>query len=200
MLIRVLDEAQIDPMTDAAIRGLLAECFPHYSRQFSASRHWHGIVPLLTAMAVSMGEPKVPDIKSGASDAKALNSPVIAACAVVIDRTIRIGARPVRVAGVGNVCALPAYRGRGVVDRVMLSAMAAAEERGFEWGMLFCRPEILKVYERTGWQPCMDRRFIRTDSVTGETVEMPADHGKMVLRIGYRPLPAGDIDLQGDKW
>ncbi|NLH16886.1 MAG: GNAT family N-acetyltransferase [Phycisphaerae bacterium] len=180
MEIRILEESQIDPMTDAAVRGVLAECFPHYSRLFSTSRHWRGNVPLFTAIAVDKSS--------------------VVACSVVIDRTIRIGARPVRVAGVGNVCALPAYRGKGIVDRILLAAMEVAAEQGFEWGMLFCRPEILKVYERTGWQPCMDRRFVRTDSVTGKSVEMPADHGKMFLRIGYRPLPAGDIDLQGDKW
>ena len=124
----------------------------------------------------------------------------VVACAVVIDRTIRIGARPVRVAGVGNVCALPAYRGGGIVDRVLLAAMEEAAGRGFEWGLLFCRPEIMKVYERTGWQSCMDRRFVRIDHATGQPVEISADHGKMFLRIGYRPLPPGDIDLQGDKW
>lgn len=180
MRIKLIDEPQIEPGTDAALRDLLAECFPHSARLFSANRHWSGNVPLFTVVATDKTH--------------------VVACTVVIDRTIRIGERPVRVAGVGNVCALPAYRGRGVVDRVLLSAMEEAAGRGFEWGLLFCRPEIMKVYERTGWQSCMDRRFVRIDSTTGESVEIPADHGKMVLRIGYRPLPPGDIDLRGDKW
>lgn len=180
MQIRLIDESQIIPATDTALRGLLAECFPHSSRLFSASRQWRGNVPLFTVVATDKTH--------------------VVACAVVIDRTIRIGARPVRVAGVGNVCALPAYRGGGIVDRVLLSAVEEGAGRGFEWGLLFCRPEIMKVYERTGWQSCMDRRFVRIDSTTGESVEISADHGKMFLRIGYRPLPAGDIDLQGDKW
>lgn len=180
MQIRLHDESQIDPATDAALRRILAACFPHNETQFSASRQWRGSVPLFTVVAT--------DKTHGV------------ACAVVIDRTIRIDGRPVRVAGVGNVCVLPDYRGGGVVDRVLLTAMEDAAGRGFEWGLLFCRPEIMKVYERTGWQSCMDRRFVRIDHATGQPDEIPADHGKMFLRIGYRPLPPGDIDLQGDKW
>jgi hypothetical protein len=156
MQIRLHDESQIEPATGAALRGLLAVCFPHNSRLFSANRHWRGNVPLFTSIATDKTH--------------------MVACAIVIDRTIRIDCRPVRVAGVGNVCVLPDYRGGGVVDRIM------------------------KVYERTGWQSCMDRRFVRIDHQTGQAVEIPADHGKMFLRIGYRPLPPGDIDLQGDKW
>lgn len=180
MQIRLIDESQIDPAIDAALRGLLAECFPHNARLFSASRQWRGNVPLFTVIATDKTH--------------------VVACAVVIDRTIRIGGRPVRVAGVGNVCTLPDFRGKGIIDRVLLSAMDEAAGRGFEWGLLFCRPEIMKVYERTGWLSCMDRRFVRIDHKTGQAVEIPADHGKMVLRIGFRPLPAGDVDLLGDKW
>ena len=180
MQIRLHDESQIDQATDAALRRILAACFPHNETQFSASRQWHGSVPLFTVVAT--------DKTHGV------------ACAVVIDRTIRIDGRPVRVAGVGNVCVLPDYRGGGVVDRILLTAMEEAADREFEWGLLFCRPEIMKVYERTGWQSCMDRRFVRIDHATGQPDEIPADHGKMFLRIGYRPLPPGDIDLQGDKW
>jgi predicted N-acetyltransferase YhbS len=180
MQIRLHDESQIDPATGTALRSLLAECFPYNSRLFSANRHWRGNVPLFTSIATDKTH--------------------VVACAVVIDRTIRIGARPVRVAGVGNVCVLPDYRGGGIVDRILLAAMEEAAGRQFEWGMLFCRPEIMKVYERTGWQSCMDRRFVRIDHTTGQPDEIPADHGKMFLRIGYRPLPPGDIDLQGDKW
>jgi predicted N-acetyltransferase YhbS len=180
MQIRLLDESQIDPATDAALRRTLATCFPHNETQFSGSRNWRGAVPLFTVVATDKTH--------------------IVACAIVIDRTVCIGERPVRVAGVGNVCVLPDYRGGGIVDRILLAAMEEAAGREFEWGLLFCRPEIMKVYERTGWLSCMDRRFVRTDHKTGQVVEIPAEHGKMFLRIGYRPLPPGDIDLQGDKW
>jgi hypothetical protein len=78
--------------------------------------------------------------------------------------------------------------------------MEEATQRGFLFGLLFCRPEIMKVYERTGWQPCMDRRFLRIDYETGQIVEIPSDHGKMVRLLTNHAFPSGDIDLQCDKW
>ncbi len=122
------------------------------------------------------------------------------ACTAVLDRAIRVSEESLRVAGVGNVCVLPEFRGGEIADQILTAAMEEAKRKGFLFGLLFCRPEIMKVYERTGWKPCMDRRFFRMDHETKQTIEIPSVHGKMIRLLTDHPFPSGDIDLRCDTW
>ncbi len=117
MAVRIIDECDIAPELDSAIRESLAICFPHRSEEFSRSRTIRNNVPSYTAV-ISDGE-------------KAL-------CQVaVMDRMIRVGDGQVHVAGVANVFVMPEQRGKGLCDMALEAAMAEAKKRGFDFGFSF---------------------------------------------------------------
>ena len=122
----------------------------------------------------------------------------VIAYAGVIDRTIKLGGEEYRVAGVQNVCVLPKYRHRRLSDGVLKAAMEEAHTQGFDFGLLFTRQNIEKVYTRNGWVRIKHRKFIRTEN--GVNVEMPPESVKMYYPLAVRNLLAGDVDLQGNKW
>jgi len=173
----LFDERQIDPTLDAAIRRGLCTCFPPDVAVFSHTRAWNGVVPIFTALIRDRDE--------------------VVAHAAVIDRTLRVGQRPLRVAGVGNVFVLPAERGRGLAGEVMTQAMAEAARRKFDAGLLFCLPELATVYARVGWQP-VDRPVRRIHD--GCDVPIPAKNVTMFYPLGVVELPPGPIHLAGDDW
>ncbi len=76
--------------------------------------------------------------------------------------------------------------------------MEEAHIQRFDFGLLLTRQNIEKVYTRNGWVWIKHRKFIRTEN--GVNVEMPPESVKMYYPLAVRNLPAGDVDLQGDKW
>ena len=96
----------------------------------------------------------------------------IVAHAGVVDRAIRVGGDSLRVAGIQNVFVLADYRGKGLCDEVMTMAMEEAGTQGFDAGLLFCIPELKKVYACCGWQMVGTDRIIRLDEA-GKEVALP---------------------------
>jgi predicted N-acetyltransferase YhbS len=173
---RIVDEREVDPRWDEAVRQNLCVCFPQDAAAFSQVRGWHGYRPQFSAYIEAEG--------------------TVVAHVGVVDHVVRVGARPVRVGGVQNVYVLPAYRGMGLCDRVMNAAMAEADRRGMELGLLFCSPALAKMYGRTGWISVEGRRVIcvrdgTENAVAGHTMYHP---------LALAALPAGDIHLQGNDW
>lgn len=172
------DHGQIPADLDTAILRTLAACYPEHRDMFARTRHWRGHIAAYRVIALDGG--------------------IVAAHVAVVDCTIRVGEASVRVAGVGQVAALPPYRKTGLIDRLLARAVDEAKDRGFDIGMLFCQERVRRVYERNGWIDITGRPCTRTEA--GERILMPPDHLRMMVPLAMAELPPGPIDLGGDKW
>ncbi len=200
MHIRIVNEEDIDARLDAEIRRGLVLCFPSDADVFATTRAWHGSAPSFSAVLEEGG--------------------TVVAHLGVVDRIIRVGTQPgacgtgvspvrakdaangpqsIRVAGLQNVCVLSEHRGRGLVDRVLDAAMAEARRRGFDDGLLFCVPELEKVYARCGWRTLPGVPVTRIDD-TGREVGLPGRNIAMYYPLARESFPPGPIHLQGNDW
>ena len=112
---------------------------------------------------------------------------------------ILVGQVRVWVAGIQNVFVLPECRGSGLFRQVMSAALEEARERGMEFGLLFCSPDIGQKYARQGWQLLEDRRVTRVDE-EGQSRPLPPKNVTMFYPLGGRGLPLGDLHLLGNDW
>ena len=179
MTLTIVEERQMDARLDAVIRQGLCTCFPADTDVFSQTRAWHGSAPAWSVLLFDEAE--------------------LVAHVGLVDRAITIGGRPVRVAGVQNVFVLPTRRGQGLCDQVMLRAMDEASRREYDCGLLFCVPQLEKVYARCGWLGLGEREVIRIDE-DGREVSLPDKNIAMFHPLRLRNFPAGTIHLQGNDW
>ncbi|MDR0362034.1 MAG: GNAT family N-acetyltransferase [Planctomycetota bacterium] len=177
--VTILDERNdMTAELDAAIRESLCLAMPGDAAAFSVSRAWHGSAPSYSAILQRHGR--------------------AVAHAGVVDRTIVAGRIPVRVAGVQNVFVLPEERGRGLSTPVMRAAMLEAGRRGFDLGLLFCLPELAKIYAPLGWTDLGVRDVVRT--AHGERLPLPGKNIAMFHALRLDSFPEGQIDLRGNDW
>jgi aminoglycoside 2'-N-acetyltransferase I len=102
--------------------------------------------------------------------------------ASVVERTLRVGDRPLRTGYVEAVATAPAQQGTGYGTVVMTDATALIRER-FELGCLGTGRQ--SFYARLGWQTWRGRSFLRTPD---GLVATPDDDGYiMVLRTPSSP-------------
>ncbi len=175
---RIINETEITEKLSSAIRKTLAICFPHHKDEFSKTHYLSDLKPLFSVI-----------IEDGND---------VVAYVGVIDRTIKVGGKKYRVAGVQNIGVLPKYRGRQLSDAVLKAAMKEAQIQRFDFGLLFTQEKIKKVYARNGWLQIKNRKFIRTeDSIN---IEMPTESIKMYYPLAVKDFPPGDVDLLGNKW
>ena len=179
MNLRVIEETEIVEAIDQAIRDGLCICFPPDQPVFSQTRKWHGTGPAWTVIAEEDG--------------------VIATHVGVVDRTVKAGEELVRVAGIQNMYVLPNFRKRGLGQAVLERSMAEAARRGFDCGLLFCVPELAKLYSACGWRLLPRERVVRIDE-EGREVDLPAKNIAMFLPLARSRFPAGVIHLQGNDW
>jgi predicted acetyltransferase len=111
---------------------------------------------------------------------------------VVYDKTIVSGGKKFRIAGIGDVCVEPDYRGNGLVGRLLSEVHAWAKNRGFAFTLLFGKIEI---YQSSGYMPCANN-FKLIDYKTN-TEEIKPIENAQYLPLGDKPWPASLIDLQG---
>ncbi len=180
MELLVIDESEMTPEMDAGIREGLCECFPADADVFSRTRAWHGS---LASWSILLREP----------------SGHIVAHTGVVDRKILAGDVPLHVAGIQNVFVLPDQRGKGLSDRVMVAAMKEAAAGHYDCGLLFCVPELEKVYARCGWKRLADVPVIRINERRME-VPIPGKNIAMFYPLKVTEFPAGRIHLQGNDW
>lgn len=165
---------------DQAIRRALCVCFPPDVDVFSRTRAWHGSGPAYSAVLLDAdGEP--------------------VAHAGVVDRTIDAGGEGLRVAGIQNVYVLPVWRGRDLSNQVLAAAMQEAAARGFDAGLLFCVPELARVYVPGGWKPLPETPVTRIDA-TGAEVPIPGKNVVMFYPLRVKTFPRGPIHLRGNDW
>ena len=177
---RVIDEADITDELDRAIRNTLVKCYPKDADHFSHTRWWHSL-PAWTVCAIYRSE-------------------TVASSLSVVERCVTVGGkgRMITVAGVGNVFAQLPWRKKGVIDRVMALALAEAQRRVLDAGLLFCEPALEKVYKRMGWETIDGAVFMSDES--GHCVPGPVKNITMVIPILADEFPSGDIDLNGRDW
>ncbi|MBC2878302.1 MULTISPECIES: GNAT family N-acetyltransferase [Streptomyces] len=105
----------------------------------------------------------------------------LVAHAGLVDLPLTAGGVRMDVAGLGGVAVAPGMRGRGLARRVVSAAMDDARSRGFSFGLLFCLPDRVGLYERLGWHPVADE----------VEVEQPDGPRVMPLRTLWTGLRAG---------
>ncbi len=179
MEIITLSEAEINPELDAAIRKSLCLVFPDGISTFSKTRAWHGSVSSWTHCIENKG--------------------AVIAHLGVVDRSVLIGEKILRIAGIQGVIVLPEYRKKGLSDHLLAAAMNEAQRRGFDFGLLFCLPALEKVYARCGWHCLSQRNIIRVDD-DGTEKPLPQKNIAMEYPLQLNTFPEGDIHLQGNDW
>lgn len=68
-----------------------------------------------------------------------------------IEREIRVGQAPRRVAGLSGVLVEEGWRGRGLGKRLVLAASEWARGAGYAAGVLFCGEAVRDFYDKCGW-------------------------------------------------
>jgi predicted GNAT family N-acyltransferase len=91
------------------------------------------------------------------------------------------GAGGLDVAGLGGVIVTPSERGRGLMFKVVEPVLALAEGMGPERAMLFCRPALVAVYLRLGFE----------EIAAPVWADQPAGPVTMPMRAMWRALRAG---------
>jgi len=179
IVITVVPENQMDERLDAEIRRGLCVCFPADVDVFSKTRAWHGSGPAWSVM-----------IEEG---------PVVIAHLGAVERTVEVDGELVRAAGLQNVYVLPDRRGKGYVDQLLAAAMEEAGRRRYDCGLLFCVPELEKVYARCGWKAMEGIEVMRMDE-QGQDTPLPGRNVAMYYPLARRELSGRRIHLRGNDW
>lgn len=179
MDLRIVDEREMDPALDRAIKDSMCECWPEFRDVFSRTRAWHGSHPAYSVAIEDEGR--------------------VTAHVSVHVRAVRVGDEQVTVAGIMNVIVVPDRRGRGLSAQVMGPAMDEALRRGLDFGLLFCAPEIEKVYASCGWQTVPTVEVTRIDE-NGNECGLPGANIAMVHPLKRADFPVGPIHLMGNDW
>lgn len=114
----------------------------------------------------------------------------------LIEQTVEVAGKPIRVAGVGAVVTAGEMHGRGYAQKAMRYAeKVMCEELNVEFGLLFCLDRLKPFYERQHWQ------------LLHESVEFDQPSGKMISPLNVLVLPckgqtwpAGAVDLCSLPW
>jgi GNAT superfamily N-acetyltransferase len=179
LVFRVIAEESVTADLDRRIRDILVACFPADAAHFSHSRCWHSRPAWVVVALVRDGT-------------------VAAHCASVERGVMVCGTRPVTVAGVQGFSVMPDWRGSGLSDRIMEHAIEETRRRGIEAGLLFCLPELEKVYARMGWRR-IDAAVVTRDG-SGNPAPLPEKNITMAIPVAIPAFPPGDLDLMGPDW
>ena len=177
--IRRLKDAQIDERLDQSIREGLCICFPPDKEVFSKSRAWHGTLPSWTLLIED-------------------NSQIIAHIGIV-ERKIRVTNEQISIAGLQNLFVLPAHRGKGFSPKMMKASMKEAGNLGHDFGLLFCVPQLEKLYALSKWKSLPSRRITHINKA-GQEIDLPSKTVTMYYPLARSEFPEGDIHLQGSDW
>jgi len=176
--LEVIEEAEMPPATDRAIRELLCECFPADVQSYARCRAWHDSWPAYTVIARRAGL-------------------VVGHLAIVV-RTVACADVRATVAGVQSFCVAPRYRGTGLSGRLMARALDESLRRWVCFGLLFCVPELEGFYATFGW--VKTNRPVAMLDEHGESVPIPGKNICMFIELGEVGFPAGPLDLLGGDW
>jgi GNAT superfamily N-acetyltransferase len=172
LILEDFPDARVDPALDTELRDLFVTCFPKDEPLFSKHRHYR--------------EP--PAHRWMIRDA----SGRLMAHACIHDKTLGSPAGDLHIGGVAEVCVHPDYRGQGLVRLLMPRIQKWLTDRHFDFSILFGRTE---VYASSGYKN-VDNPLRQLDPATGQWIVQPVANA-MILPLGLRPWPPGEIDLRG---
>ena len=86
----------------------------------------------------------------------------------IVDRSMRIGHKTVRVGGIAGVGTDPAHRNKGLASQVLNQAIELMGEKGYDLSFLF---GIQDFYPRFGFATCMAERRFSMDTRAAERVQ-----------------------------
>ena len=114
----------------------------------------------------------------------------------IVERQALVGGHEVRLAGIGGVGTLPAWRGRGVAALALRTAdVFLRDDLRADFGLLVCSESMTRYYERLGW------RVVPGPLVFEQPNGQTTYDGKTMVLPGVRTeWPAGVIDLRGLPW
>jgi hypothetical protein len=180
--IRVIEDRDISADLDQAIRSTLVTCFPHHEKIYSKTRR--NYTPLAwTVVAV-------------ADDGSAASLISVAERRMLLPES----GGSLWTAGIGTVSALPKYRKTGLIGHIMALVLEEADRRGYDIGMLFCKPPLVPVYSRMGWsvhEPPVT--IIGTDG-TPKVKNPTGEHFAMTRPLKIDPVPSEPVDAAGPDW
>ncbi|MEU5776084.1 GNAT family N-acetyltransferase [Streptomyces venezuelae] len=99
------------------------------------------------------------------------------------------------VIGVGGVAVAPDVRGRGLARRILTTALSHARTMGPPHALLFCRPPLVALYERLGWQAIPTEVPVLVEQPQDRVITMPLHTMVTPLHEGAR-WPEGPVRLR----
>jgi hypothetical protein len=176
----IINEKDISPELDIAIREMLVVCFPADREYYQRQSWWH-CVPIYRVLG---------------KNAKGS----IISHAAVVERTVLVGLQltKVRVAGIQSFCVLQNYRSTGLSNKMVSIAMEEGGRRNFDAGLLFCRKPLEKIYSGMGWYK-LNAAVYKEEEQKNKTL-MSTSGITMFYPLTINQFPSGDIDLVGTDW
>lgn len=114
----------------------------------------------------------------------------------LLDHTVKVDGRPVRIGGIGAVVTAKEMHGRGYAQKTLRHAERfMCEELKVDFGLLFCLDRLRSFYERQGWQTVRER--VEFDQPAGK---MASPFNLMVLPCRNQVWPDGEIDICSFPW
>lgn len=175
--LEIIEDIKVRAADDAAVRKLLAICFPGDAAFFLKSRVWHSAPECILIR------------RSGRE---------IKGHVAIIIRAVRCGRVKINIAGIQSLAVNPECRGTGLAQALMTESMAEAWRRKIEFGLLFCVPALERFYASLGWRR-IDAPVCMRDE-TGGKAPLPSKNICMVLALSGKAFPEGAIDLLGRDW
>jgi len=177
----VHNENEITPELDAKIRENLCIAFPHSAWYFKDARGWKGAFPSWSVIGFD-----------------SVNNPVVH-CGVV-ERVVTIESRPYRVFGIQNVYVLEPYRGRGLAKKLITMVVEEANRRTLDYGLLFARPHVAKLYTDLGWE-LVDTKVVLQKAEDRKEFIREFEHDALYYKsMRNEKIPAGTIYFNGPDW
>jgi len=181
--IEIFNENEISSELDRKIRKGLCTSFPQYADHFGETRSWHGVYPVSSVVGFSDDE----------------NSRVIAHVGIVQRQILVNRNNKLVIFGIQNVFIHPDHRGSGLLGSLLNMVVEYVEDGSFDCGLLFCIPELERVYNRFSWKKINNPRIVKVDENDKEEL-IPEKNIAMFYPLRLTEFPEGDVNLQGNDW
>ncbi len=163
-------DSEISGAEDHELRRLLLACFP-YETILLARRYIHEAPAHRWLVRAASGE--------------------LIAHAAVHDKVISAGGVQLRIGGIAEVCVAHAFRGRGLVGKMLIEAHAWMRVEGITFAMLFGHP---RVYSSSGYR-------VIENPIHAENALIyqwnPFKGKPMIHALASDSWPSGPVDLRG---
>ncbi len=178
--IQIANEPDIEPALDAAIVRLQQRAFPQ-SEHFKISRHYKHVAQKGDFRVLAW-----------------LDNQLVGQVLLVWGNTrFKTEPRPraevaqLHLAGIGNVCSDPDFRGVHAASVCMERALELARKQGGEGSLLFCGSKLEQFYARFGYAIIRNEVFFMHPD--GTVFKRDYHDVRMGMMFGNSPWPSGDI-------